>query len=118
MKKIDLPEFTPTQWSTSEDKKRFAQAFIRLVEGNFKQTLFPKWFYQRLSNCFYNIAYYNQYGFYEEQFSTTARQCRFVSNCLNYPCYGDPRFTYSDVERFLQTWLQDNGIADKLVRQS
>jgi hypothetical protein len=117
MKKTDMPDFIPTQWSTSADKKRFAQAFIRLVEGDFKLTLFPKWFYQRLSNCFSNIAHYNQGGFYDAQFCDAAHQSRFISNCLNHPCYGDPRFTYSDVERFLQTWIQDNGILDRYLKK-
>ncbi len=112
--KIDLPAFTPTKWDTAEQKKRFVLAFIRLVNGDFKQTLFPHWFYNRLSNCFGNIAHYNQYGFYDEQFSTLDRRCRFVSNCLNYSFHGDPTYTYSDAERFLQTWLIDNKILDKL----
>ena len=29
---------------------------------------------------------------------------------LAHPCWGDPAFTYSDVERALQSWLHQNGV--------
>jgi hypothetical protein len=31
---------------------------------------------------------------------------------LGHPCYGDSEWTYSDVERALQSWLTDEGTVE------
>ena len=98
--------FTPTQWETAEQKEKFFNQFVRFVNGGFKMSLFPKWFYQRLSMCFGHIAHYNQGGFYEEWFSDSGD--RFLSHCLSYRVCGDPEYTYSDVEKELQKWIREN----------
>ena len=70
-------------------------------------------FYRRLSNTFGNIAHYNRGGFWDEFFTTTADKVRFLEQTLQYPCYGDPAWTYSDVERALQAWLEAEGTLDQ-----
>jgi hypothetical protein len=103
----DFPAFTPTEFSTVADKEKFAAHFQRFVSGGFKRTVFPKWFYNRLSMTFAMIAHYDRNGFYAEYFEDPYETSRFLEECLAYPCYGDPAYTYSDVERYLQGWLRE-----------
>jgi hypothetical protein len=51
---------------------------------------------------FGHIAHYNRAQFYEEWFSSRAGQVRFLKHTLRFPCYGDPEYTFSDVERAIQ----------------
>jgi hypothetical protein len=107
-------QFTPTQWDTAEDKAKFANHFVRFVENGFKQTLFHKWFYKRLSMCFGHIAHFNQAGFYDVQFGSLVARRDFLAQCHHHPHYGDPAFTYSDVEKVLGAWVLTSGQLDTL----
>jgi hypothetical protein len=107
--KNSYPAFTPTKFSTIEDKEKFALHFQRFVTNDFNHNLFPKWFYTRLSMTFGMIAHFSKDGFYSEYFEDEGGKRRFLQECLNYPCYGDVAWTYSDVEKYLQTWLKENG---------
>lgn len=111
--KFEASEFTPTKVNTAEDKAKFANQFMRFVESDFKQSLFTKAFYQRLSLTFGHIAHFNQGGFFEQFFTTTADVLRFLEQSVNCPCYGDPEWTYSDVERALVEWLKGSGLIEK-----
>lgn len=102
--------YTATQWSSTEDKQKFADHFKRFVISNYKRTLFYKWFYNRLSMCFGFIAHYNIHGFYETYFTSDKGKERFEKaimrgGILGYPA-GDPAWTYSDVERYLMEWMR------------
>ena len=109
MKALFTPTmFTPTQWNTAEDKAKFANHFVRFVDSDFKPTLFQKWFYARLSNTFGHIAHYNQGGFFEEFFTNDRDKIRFLTQTVQFPCYGDPRFTFSDVEQALAAHFKLN----------
>ena len=99
-------QFTPTQWNTVKDKAWFANQFVRFVQSGFDAKHFTDRFYRRLSNTFGHIAHYDRGGFWAEFFTTTADKVRFVEYALHHPCYGDPAWTYSDVERALQEWLR------------
>ena len=101
-------QFVATQWDTAEDKAKFANHLVRFVESDYSRSLFYKWFYRRLSNCFGHIAHYNLDGFYHEWFTSDPRNGgrRFLYNIAKWPCYGDPKFTYSDVEKELQKWVR------------
>lgn len=102
--------FTPTKWDSADTKAAFARQFIKFVQADFAKNKFPKTFYQRLSMTFGHIAHYNQGGFFETFFTTTGGKVRFLRMTLAHPCYGDASWTYSDVERALQTWLRENDI--------
>jgi hypothetical protein len=106
-------QFTPTQWDTAKDKAAFAKQFVRLVQSDFAAQHFTDKFYRRLSNTFANIAHYNRAGFWETFFTTTADKLRFLEQTLSHPCYGDPAWTYSDVERALQAWLRADGTLER-----
>ena len=110
-------QFTPTKWDTAEDKVRFAKQFVRFVQSDFAAKHFTDKFYRRLRNTFGHIAHYDRGGFWAEFFTTTADKVRFLEQTLAYPCYGDPAWTYSDVERALQVWLKADGTLDRYRQQ-
>lgn len=105
--------FTATKWEGADKKAAFARQFTKLVEKDFAKSRFPKWFYTRLSMTFGHIAHYNREGFFEEFFTTTEGKVRFLRKTLAHPCYGDPAWTYSDVERVLQEWLLEHDVLSK-----
>ncbi len=93
---------TATKWSTVEDKEKFLKHFERFVASGYKRTLFYKWFYIRLSMMFGFIAHYNINGFYAEYFADDGRQAIFENYVRTWHCYGDPEYTFSDVEHILR----------------
>ncbi len=116
MKLFTASQFTPTKFDTAEDKAKFANHFVRFVESDFRSTLFPKWFYTRLSMTFGHIAHYNQSGFYSEFFESTMDKVRFLEQTRLAGCYGSPEHTYCDVERVIVKWVRDSGI-ESLYRE-
>jgi len=97
-------QFTPTHWDTADEKARFANHLVRFVDTGCKWTLFHTWFYRRLSMCFGHIAHYNKAGFYATWF--TQHRGDFLEHLLQHRCYGDPTYTYSDVEQALQCYYR------------
>lgn len=95
-------EFVPTEFFTAADKAGFGNTYLHFIESEWKQSLFTKSFYQRLSNCFGHIAHYNRHQFYETWFTCDKDRLEFLRNTLAWPCWGDPKFTYSDVERAIK----------------
>jgi hypothetical protein len=99
-------ELTATQWSTQADKADFGNTLLYFIDADFKRTLFTTKLYNRLSMTFGHIAHTNLWGFWEEWFVEEADRVRFIEHLLRWPCYGDPTFTFSDVERALQREVQ------------
>jgi hypothetical protein len=106
-------QFTPTKFDTADDKAWFANQFVRFLESGFDQRHFTERFYRRLSNTFGHIAHFNRGGFWETFFTTTGDKVKFLELTLRHPCYGDASWTYSDVERSLQSWLAVDGTLAK-----
>ena len=105
-------QFKPTQWDTTQAKACFADQFVRFVLNDFARQDFTDRFYRRLSNTFGHIADYNRDGFWAAFFTTTADKVRFLERTVEYACYGDPAWTYSDVERALQDWVRTSSVLD------
>jgi hypothetical protein len=101
-KPFDASQFVATQWNSAADKAAFGNTYLHFIESEWKRSLFTKGFYQRLSNCFGHIAHYNQHQFYETWFTCDKDRLEFLRNTLAWPCWGDPTFTYSDVERAIK----------------
>jgi hypothetical protein len=99
-------QFVPTEWSTTADKAAFGNTLLHFIESKWKRSLFTKGFYQRLSNCFGHIAHYDIHGFYETWFTCEKDRLEFLKNASQWRCYGDPKFTFSDVERALRQQIQ------------
>jgi hypothetical protein len=100
-------DFTATKFSTAADKAEFGNTLLRFIESEWASALFTKSFYNRLSTCFGHIAHYNRAQFYEVWFSSLADQVRFLKHTLRFPCYGDPEYTFSDIERAIQREIID-----------
>ena len=115
--KMKLPLFAPFSngLSSSEDKRKFAENFIRFVESDFLRNKFTKTFYGQLSNTFGYIAHCDIHGFYAAQFSSRTRQINFVKQSLQYPCDGSADYTFSDVEAYLKDWLNRTGVLNRLL---
>lgn len=113
MQTFTAEQFTPTKWDNAQTKANFARQFVKFVESDFDPGRFSQAFYRRLALTFGHIAHFNRQGFYDTFFTTTEGKARFLRMTLNHPCYGDPAFTYSDVERALQSWLREHGTLAK-----
>ena len=55
---------------------------------------------------FGHIAHYNIEGFYSEKFRDKENIQEFERNILQWPCYGDADYTFSDVEKAIQKELK------------
>ena len=99
---IPPTEFTATKFSTAADKAEFGNHFLRFIESEWAQALFTKDFYHRLSMCFGHIAHVDRPTFYETWFTCDQDRLRFLEKTLKWPCWGDPEYTFSDVERAIQ----------------
>ncbi len=95
-------QFVATERSSAADKAEFGNTCLRFIESEWKRTLFTKNFYGRLSNCFGHIAHNNVFQFYETWFICDKDRLEFLKQTVSWPCYGDPKFTFSDVERAIQ----------------
>ena len=52
--------------------------------------------------CFGHIAHMDRPTFYETWFTCDQDRRRFLEKTLKWPCWGDPEYTFSDVERAIQ----------------
>lgn len=95
-------EFVATKFSSAAEKAEFGNALLNFLDADFAPGLFSNKFYQRLSMTFGHIAHYNRSQFYEEWFASLSAQVRFLEHTSRFPCYGDPEFTFSDVESEIQ----------------
>ena len=108
--KLDAGNFTATKFDTTEDKAKFGSHLLRFIAEDYARGLWTNVFYNRLSLTFSNIAHCNSHGFWETFFETTADQIRFLENIARYPCWGDPTFTYSDVENQIKARVIKSGV--------
>ncbi len=100
-------EFLPTEWSTTADKANFGNTPLHFLEADCPRQLFARELYNRLSMTFGNIAHYNLEGFYDTWFTRDRHRLAFVQKILRWPCHGDPKFTFSDVEQAIQRVVRE-----------
>jgi hypothetical protein len=105
-------QFVATKWNTAEDKAKFASALMKFIANEFPRPAFSKGLYQRLSNTFGHIANYNRDQFYSVFFERDADKVVFFDQTLRWPCYGDPTYTFCDVERAIQRRLRAANVID------
>ena len=110
-KPFTADQFTATQFDTAADKAKFANHFVRFVASGYKASLFYDWFYRQLSNCFGHIAHYDRTTFYNHFFRDKQAQLYFMTATREGGGYGDPAYTYSDVEKAIKAHygLQGDG---------
>jgi len=56
--RFQAESFTPTKWSTAEQKAKFANQLMAFIAADFPENKFTKALYNRLSQCFGMIAHY------------------------------------------------------------
>lgn len=100
--------FIETKLSTVEDKAWFADHLLAFIQADFPKAKLTEKLYQRLSNTFGFIAYYDRAGFWSTFFEDTAGKIKFLRQIVRHPCYGDATCTFSDVEMAVkQVLIQD-----------
>jgi hypothetical protein len=105
-------EFTPKQWTSAEDKAKFANALMKFIANEFPRRSFTRSLYQRLSNTFGHIAHTNVDGFYGAFFERDFDKVVFLEQTLSWPHFGDPTFTFCDVERAVKRRLRAARVID------
>jgi hypothetical protein len=93
-------------FDTPQEKADFANNLVRFINSGFHRKYWTKKLYQRLSNCFGHIAHFNAEGFYSTWFSSELQQREWFEHVQAWPCYGDPAYTYSDVEKAFIRYLR------------
>ena len=96
--RFQAESFTPTKWSTAEQKATFANQLVAFIAADFPANKFTKALYNRLSQCFGMIAHYNCEGFFDTFFTDLPGKLRFLKCLTEWPCYGSSEYTFSDVE--------------------
>lgn len=107
--KFTGPDFTATKWDSGEVKAKFANHLLRFIERGYPSSMFTKVFYRRLSMTFGHIAHYSWDGFWGYFFEDDAGRRDFMDHTMNGGGYGDPAFTYSDVELAVRKRLRQRG---------
>jgi hypothetical protein len=102
--------FTPTTFSTNEDKAWFGNTLLKFLANDSPQTGFTTRLYHRLSLTFGHIAYFDKCGFYETFFQDDSGKLDFLRQTIQWPFYGDPRHTISDVERAIAARVKMSGL--------
>jgi hypothetical protein len=105
-------EFMPTQWASADDKAKFANALMKFIAAEFPRQSFTQPFYRRLSNTFGHIAHGNLTGFYGAFFERDFDKIVFLEQTLSWPHFGDPTFTFSDVEDAVKRRLRASKVID------
>ena len=103
---LSIFDFRPTKYHNSADKAWFGNYLLAFVADYCPEHRFTDKFYLRLSNCFGHIAHYSKAGFIGEYFTSAEDKHRFLKDTMRHPCFGDPNWTFSDVERAVIVRLQ------------
>jgi len=96
---LSVFDFRPTKYHDAADKAWFGNFLLTFVADYCPEHRFTEKFYLRLSYCFGHIAHYSKAGFIGEYFTSAEAKHRFLKDTMRHPCFGDPNWTFSDVER-------------------
>lgn len=98
-------QFTATQWHTAEEKAAFAAKFVAFIRDRMPYSGLTRDLYNRLSCMFGHIAHTNRGGFYAAWFASDPDRLDFLKRIQTWRVYGDPAWTWCDVEAAVQAWL-------------
>jgi len=108
-------QFIATKWVTPEDKLAFFEWAKKFMLKGCPQHLWHKSKYKRLSMMFGHIAHYDIHGFWCTWFSTNKQCNQWLAHVKEHTCYGDPAWTWSDVEMAMKWWLDENETAVRVA---
>ena len=111
-KRFHAESFTPTKWTTAEQKATFANQLVAFIAADFPANKFTKALYDRLSHCFGMIAHYSRDGFFDTFFTDLPGKLRFLKCLTQWPCYGSPEYTFSDVEAATSEAIRSMGYVE------
>ena len=111
---LQAEQFTATRFDTDQAKADFGNQLLTFIAEGFPQKRFTQRFYRVLMQHFGMIAHHDQHGFWREFFTTTADQVRFLEEIISHACWGDPAFTFSDLERVVVARLRSAGLVARL----
>ena len=103
-------EFTATKFDTAVEKAWFGNALTRFIASDFTDSQWTERLYRRLSHCFGHIAHFDKHGFKAEFFTSTAGKIAFLEETMQHHCFGQPDYTYCDVERLVIHRLRPCGV--------
>lgn len=95
-------DFTSTKFHSAEEKAWFANALLKFLADDCPKSAFTDRLYRLLHNSFGHIAHYDKNGFFQNFFLDPNGKVEFLEQTLQWPCYGQPDFTFCDVERIIQ----------------
>jgi hypothetical protein len=110
--KLEAGAFASTKFDTSDDKAWFRNALLRFLSKECPLTAFSNRFYSRLSNRFEHIEHYSKHQFCQEFFLDDSGKIEFLRQTVQRPFFGDPNFTYSDIERVVSTRIKHSGLLE------
>ena len=111
---LQAEQFTATRFDAPQVKADFGNQLLDFIAEGFPQKRFTQRFYRVLMQHFGMIAHHDQHGFWREFFTTTADQVRFLEEITSHACWGDPAFTFSDLERVVVARLRSAGLVARL----
>ena len=111
---LQAASFTPTKWHSAEDKARFGNQLLAFIAADFLKAKWTNAFYGELCQHFGFIANYGQHGFWQEYFADLPSKLRFLRDLTQHPCYGDPAYTFSDLERVVIGRLRAAKLVERL----
>lgn len=99
-------QFTATQFDSAENKAKWANAMATWIEAGFPAQRWTHNLYHHLYQHMYgHIAHYDSAGFFAVWFSDRGRQLQWLQHATQGAIYGDPAYTWSDVEHVLRDWI-------------
>jgi hypothetical protein len=109
--------FTTTNFTTAEDKAKWANRFTKFILGGFQRNSFKKEIYRQLHHLFGHCAEYDLDGFYFTWFQDPYKCLHWVETVATtwLAGIGQPQFTWSDVEMKVIQWIRDNNIHDQIA---
>ena len=114
-------DFSATKWNTAKDKAEMANRITKFILNGFQRASFTKEMYKRLSCMFGHIAEYDINGFYTTWFEDDLACLRWVENVVRGGVLGlivgDPAWTWSDVEKAIQSWINENHILEQIKNE-
>lgn len=113
-------QFTATEFDSAEEKAKFANKLADFLLSGCPRRKFTQWLYEHLSGHFNgHIAHYDANGFYSAWFETPEGREKFLRRMVDYPCYGEPQYTFCDVSRAMQAWyaLHQKEVEEALLKR-
>jgi len=101
--------FVASKFSTADEKADCANKLMAFIESGFEEKKFTKALYRRLSLTFGFIAHFDHANYWAEYFTRIEDKARFLEQIVTFPCYGDPEYTFSDVEKAVKSRVRHMG---------